>query len=905
MMRRTSLKLLGLLLAVLMTVGLLPLGSMSAQAEEPETEIPSAGLSLTLPEAGPTGAAEGQPVPAAAEVVSGEGFSLLRANWYRADGSVPTSFEAGQSYYAELELQPAEGYAFAESVQVTVDTAGVRSAQLQESGALLVRTEDITLAGEAAERGLWVGGVPVTETNQTDILGDGGSAVFDPATDTLTLKDPEIKGLHEESGALILATGMDLTVKGSAALELPEAILGICVNQGSLTLDGGFIIKATACALKAENNLIFEDGSVAAEISSGDNWAVKAGGNIVVKKAQLTAVGTAGGILAGSIFSLEEGVVKATATGLECSEETEVFGLLAQETVEIKGGDLTAKGGDAGIRGAKGIVFAGGIIQAEGTNCGISVLEGTLTIRDTTKRVTADGQGENGAIFAPEIVLGSALTVTEPAGGVLGADKRHITEADGSTVAKHAVIESSLVTYKVSFETFGGPEIPSQTVAEGKTAEKPEDPKLEGFSFKGWYVDPEKDEAPFDFSTPITEDLTLQAYWLGSVTVSVADMDGNAGVGGLVSLGGDDYRTSFTAEFWRDGGLYWVGCKAESGYRFDHWEDGEGKTVEGAGESFTFSLTDGPKTFVAVFAEGAVYFITLDSNGGDPAYLTMDTDEEGRLDPDELEKLESVFTREGYDFNGWSLVPNGKPLDVSSYVFTSDETLYVLWARHYYTVEFESNGGSEVPAQSVAYGDTAMEPADPTKAGNIFGGWFIDEDLTEEFDFSTPITEDLLLFAKWDQVVKYTVVSGGGSIYGKTSGNELKITVKRTPKDSECYNHFTGVKIDGGEIIRGTDYTAEPGSTIITLKPSYLSTLNSGSHIITITFDDGKATTGLTVKAGSGGSASKRSGTKGNTSPETGDPGSPLLWTGLLVCSAAGLGAVSLGSRKYRRLRRS
>ena len=174
----------------------------------------------------------------------------------------------------------------------------------------------------------------------------------------------------------------------------------------------------------------------------------------------------------------------------------------------------------------------------------------------------------------------------------------------------------------------------------------------------------------------------------------------------------------------------------------------------------------------------------------------MDTDEEGKLDPDELEKLESVFTREGYDFDGWSLVPNGKPLDVSSYVFTSDETLYVLWARHYYTVDFESNGGSEVPSQSVAYGDTAMEPADPTKAGSIFGGWFIDEDLTEEFDFSTPISEDLLLFAKWDQVVKYTVVSGGGSIYGKTSGNELKITVKRTPKDSECYNHFTGVKIE-------------------------------------------------------------------------------------------------------------
>ena len=57
------------------------------------------------------------------------------------------------------------------------------------------------------------------------------------------------------------------------------------------------------------------------------------------------------------------------------------------------------------------------------------------------------------------------------------------------------------------------------------------------------------------------------------------------------------------------------------------------------------------------------------------------------------------------------------------------------------------------------------------------------------------------------------------------------------------------------------------------------------------------------MKAGSAGGGTKRGGR--SETPETGDPGAPLLWAGLLVCSAAGLGAVGLGSRKLRRQYRS
>jgi uncharacterized repeat protein (TIGR02543 family) len=292
------------------------------------------------------------------------------------------------------------------------------------------------------------------------------------------------------------------------------------------------------------------------------------------------------------------------------------------------------------------------------------------------------------------------------------------------------------------------------------------------------------------------------------------------------------------------------------------------------------------------------YSVRFDTQGGTPESLELVTGEDGRLSPEALEELEQV-TREGHTLTGWSLMPNGKPLDLAAYTFRQDETVFALWAINNYTVSFEANGGSATASQVVRYLGTAYEPDDPVRPGHSFDGWYADEGLTQPFDFSTPIRRDTVLYAKWEQVVKYTVVSGGGSIYGKTSGKDLVITIRRTPKDAECFRHFTGVKIDGGELTYGTDYTAEAGSTVVTLKADCLSKLNSGTHILTFTFDDGKATTGLTVKAGSGGGNTRRGGSGGNN-PDTGDP-STLLWTGLLLFSAVGLGAVSYSSRRLRR----
>lgn len=67
-----------------------------------------------------------------------------------------------------------------------------------------------------------------------------------------------------------------------------------------------------------------------------------------------------------------------------------------------------------------------------------------------------------------------------------------------------------------------------------------------------------------------------------------------------------------------------------------------------------------------------------------------------------------------------------------------------------HTVTFNSNGGSEVAAATVLDGDAVARPTDPTKAGSTFDGWYTDDEtFANAYDFSTPVTADLTLFAKW------------------------------------------------------------------------------------------------------------------------------------------------------------
>ena len=66
-----------------------------------------------------------------------------------------------------------------------------------------------------------------------------------------------------------------------------------------------------------------------------------------------------------------------------------------------------------------------------------------------------------------------------------------------------------------------------------------------------------------------------------------------------------------------------------------------------------------------------------------------------------------------------------------------------------YTVTFDTDGGSAVDSQSVESGKMATKPEDPTLEGSWFLGWYGDKELTKEFDFTSPITNDTEVYAKW------------------------------------------------------------------------------------------------------------------------------------------------------------
>ena len=66
--------------------------------------------------------------------------------------------------------------------------------------------------------------------------------------------------------------------------------------------------------------------------------------------------------------------------------------------------------------------------------------------------------------------------------------------------------------YMVSFETGSGSKIDSQSVAEGETAVRPDDPIWNGHTFDGWYTSNDY-SAVYDFGTPVTKDTVIYAKW--------------------------------------------------------------------------------------------------------------------------------------------------------------------------------------------------------------------------------------------------------------------------------------------------------------------------------------------------------------------------------------------------------
>ena len=144
-------------------------------------------------------------------------------------------------------------------------------------------------------------------------------------------------------------------------------------------------------------------------------------------------------------------------------------------------------------------------------------------------------------------------------------------------------------------------------------------------------------------------------------------------------------------------------------------------------------------------------FVNYTTGGGVYRYKLGDTEASG------------VFSATGH--NNYCDSPIACDAQGNLYYINDSGTLFKLSGG--VKVSFETGEGSKVDFQTTADGKL-VKPADPTRDGYTFGGWYTDEACTQAYDFSTPVTADLTLYAKW---TKNAVNPGGNGGSGTNGGN--------------------------------------------------------------------------------------------------------------------------------------
>ncbi len=181
-------------------------------------------------------------------------------------------------------------------------------------------------------------------------------------------------------------------------------------------------------------------------------------------------------------------------------------------------------------------------------------------------------------------------------------------------------------------------------------------------------------------------------------------------------------------------------------------------------------------------AEPETYTVVWKNHDG--TVLETDNDVEYGTAPtyDGEEPAKQATAEYTYTFAGWT--PDVEAVTGNiEYTATFNEIPVVQ--PNVYTITFNSNGGSDIAAATVNDGEKLAKPANPTRSGYNFVGWFDDAALTNKYNFDNAVTSDFTLYAKW----KKKSSSGGG-------GGVTRYTVK--------FETDGGTKISDSRVARNT-----------------------------------------------------------------------------------------------------
>ena len=335
-------------------------------------------------------------------------------------------------------------------------------------------------------------------------------------------------------------------------------------------------------------------------------------------------------------------------------------------------------------------------------------------------------------------------------------------------------------------------------------------------------------DEPFDFDTPITEDIKLIPKW--KVNEYDITFDYNGGTGTMTPIHDAALRTT---ELTLDNTVQ------RFGYKFDGWS-----LTEGGAVAFTTSIPaalskiDGDTvTLYAVWTQ--LHTIDFYTNGGSEVTTPVENIVHGDTYP-----LPNT-TREGYIFNGWEIVDStkgNKTLYQAGYEFpvTEDIGFIANWSIITYKATFNTNYEEMIANQTIAYGEKFVYP-NLTRTGYTLDGWFTDAEFQNAYDFTVAPTADAVLYAKWSawtlDVTYLPGEHGTGEMdvqsVSYADSEELRVFLENGFNVDAGYT-FAGWRVTDGETIYNVGDDITPLFTTVGGTLSLTAIYNANQTVITL-----------------------------------------------------------------------
>ena len=243
--------------------------------------------------------------------------------------------------------------------------------------------------------------------------------------------------------------------------------------------------------------------------------------------------------------------------------------------------------------------------------------------------------------------------------------------------------------------------------------------KIPGYRFDGWYTAPNGGNK-YDFNTPLTNNVTVYAHWVGNgYTVRFA---GNGATGG--STPDQAYQYNIGQNLRRNGFV-------RDGYTFTGWKRADNQQAYGDGQWVT-NLTTQPNGIVTMVAQWSANEAHIRYNPNPPAGKTTGGQGTPNWDGhtgDTPTIGQNGWTIDGYTFAGWATSPDGSGARYAPgarWTANGTLTLYAQWTPGQASLTYDGNGatgGKTDPQNGVTDQKVNVRQNGFTRDGYAFTGW--------------------------------------------------------------------------------------------------------------------------------------------------------------------------------------